>query len=64
MFNQGNNDNKLYDVLGINRNASETEIKKAYKKSSTRRRMPNSGEILDRYGRPETPMDKSQERRG
>jgi len=26
--------------------------------------MANSNEILGRYGRPETPMDKSQERRG
>lgn len=32
MFQQGEKDNKLYDTLGVNKNATTTEIKKAYRK--------------------------------
>ena len=35
-----------------------------YKESEVDGRMPNSDEILGRYGRPEAPTDKSQERGG
>ena len=34
------------------------------KKSEVNGRMPNSGEILDRFGRPETPTDMKSKQRG
>ena len=34
MFRPGNQDTKLYETLGISKSATDSEIKKAYRKAS------------------------------